>query len=143
MLDLEDPSVGLLPTCRELGVTIVAYSPIGRGFLSGQIKQLSDVQDPFRGGIPRFTGENFPKVLEIVAHLEKIAEKKGVSPSQVSIAWVLAQDDTLVAIPGTRTIKYLEQNSLAAEVTLSAEEIKEIRDAVERAGLTGHRSLGT
>ncbi|KFY29852.1 hypothetical protein V494_08433 [Pseudogymnoascus sp. VKM F-4513 (FW-928)] len=139
-LDLEDPKIDLLNTCRELGVALVAYSPLGRGFLTGQIKKVEDLVDPNRKTIPRYAGENFPRVLDIVETLEDIGRRKGVSSSQITIAWVLAQDELIIPIPGTRTVKYLEQNTEAGKVTLDPEEIREIRDVVEKANLSGSRT---
>lgn len=112
----------LLPTVRELGIGFVAYSPLGRGFLTGQFKTFEDLPaDDYRRFSPRFQGENFQKNLELVKQIEVIAREKGCTPGQLALAWVLAQGDDIVPIPGTKRLKYLEENmsSLAVEITRS------------------------
>src|SRR6185312_1881574 len=100
-----DPEDGILQTCRELGVTFVAYSPLGRGFLTGQIKRYEDLaEDDYRRHAPRFQGENFQKNLDLVRTIEQIARRKNCTPSQLALAWVLAQGEDVVAIPGTKRI---------------------------------------
>ncbi|CAG8525406.1 13801_t:CDS:2, partial [Ambispora leptoticha] len=137
-LDIEQN--GVLEACRELGVTIVAYSPLGRGFLSGQIKSLDDLaNDDFRRLIPRFQGENFAKNLEIVHRLEELSRKKGVTSSQLCLAWILAQGEDFIVIPGTKKMKYLEENVKAATITLTTEEINEIRSAINAVEVIGNR----
>ncbi|VTZ25794.1 Aldo/keto reductase [Methylocella tundrae] len=117
----------VLATTRELGVAFVAYSPLGRGFLTGQIKSVDDlVSDDYRRNSPRFQGENFAKNLDLVHEIEAIAREKGCSPAQLSLAWVLAQGDDIVPIPGTKRCKYLEENVGALEVSLSAGELERI-----------------
>jgi len=122
--DVEDE---ILPTCRELGIGFVAYSPLGRGFLAGQIKKFEDLEkDDYRRMSPRFQGENFSKNLELVSHIEKLAAKKHCAPSQLALAWVLAQGDFITPIPGTKRVKYLQQNLGAMDVTLTREDLAEI-----------------
>ena len=115
-----DPEDEILATCRELGIGFVAYSPLGRGFLTGQFKRFEDLApDDYRRGSPRFQGENFQKNLDLVRQVEEIAKEKGCKPSQLALAWVLAQGDDIVPIPGTKRRKYLEENVAALEVQLS------------------------
>ena len=129
-----DPEAEILPTCRELGIGFVAYSPLGRGFLTGQIKSFDDLEaDDYRRNSPRFQGENFQKNLDLVERLEEIATVKGVHASQLALAWVLTQDETIVPIPGTKRRKYLEENVAAAAITLTPEELRQI-DAVLPSG---------
>ncbi|CAG8603680.1 10128_t:CDS:2 [Dentiscutata erythropus] len=137
-LDIE--TNGLKEVCEELGVTIVAYSPLGRGFLSGKYKSEEDFEpDDFRRTQPRFTGENFVKNLELVKEIEKLAKKKGVTSSQLCLSWVLAQGENIVAIPGTKKIKYLEENFQAANINLTSEELAEIRKIINSIGVAGGR----
>ena len=115
--DVEENDV--LATVRELGIGFVAYSPIGRGFLSGEIRSLDDLApDDFRRHNPRFQGENFAKNLELVDKVREIAAEKGVTATQLALAWVLAQGEDVVPIPGTKRVTYLEENAAAAEVEL-------------------------
>ncbi|PYX58766.1 MAG: aldo/keto reductase [Acidobacteria bacterium] len=115
-----DPEQEILPTCRELGLGFVAYSPLGRGFLTGQIKRFEDLAaDDYRRFSPRFQGENFQKNLDLVARIEEIAAAKGCTPAQLALAWVLAQGDDLVPIPGTKRRKYLEENAAAVDIELA------------------------
>lgn len=132
--DVEDN--GVLATVRELGIGFVAYSPLGRGFLTGEIRNIEDLDDDdSRRSHPRFLGENFIKNLELVDRVKEIAEKKGVTPSQLALAWVLAQGNDVVPIPGTKKIKYLDENIAALEVELSAEDLALI-DAAAPKGIT-------
>ncbi|EIN08892.1 Aldo/keto reductase [Punctularia strigosozonata HHB-11173 SS5] len=132
-LSLESPQLGLLKTARELGVTIVAYSPLGRGLLTGAIKSPDDLApDDSRRWLPRFSKENFPNVLKLVDGLNAIAAKHGATSGQVALAWLLAQGDDVIPIPGTTKVKNLEDNLGALSVQLSPEESKEIRDAAEK-----------
>jgi aryl-alcohol dehydrogenase-like predicted oxidoreductase len=129
-----EPEDEILPTVRELGVGFVAYSPLGRGFLTGQFKSLDDLPaDDFRRHAPRFQGDNFRKNLDLVKEVETMAAAKGCTPSQLALAWVLAQGDDIVPIPGTKRIKYLDENLAAVRVHLSAEELAQI-DAILPAG---------
>jgi aryl-alcohol dehydrogenase-like predicted oxidoreductase len=122
-----DPENGVLPTCRELGIGFVPYSPLGRGFLSGRFKSKDDL-DPgdFRRSNPRFTGENLDANLELAAKVGEIADEKGVTPAQLALAWVLAQGEDLVPIPGTKRRTYLEQNAAAVEIELTSEDLARI-----------------
>ncbi|MGI8812605.1 MAG: aldo/keto reductase [Pyrinomonadaceae bacterium] len=136
--DVEDN--GVLNTCRELGIGFVAYSPLGRGFLSGAIKNFEDLaEDDYRRQSPRFQGENFAKNLELVQRVGEIAEKKGITASQLAIAWTLAQGGGIVPIPGTKRRKYVEQNAAAADVTLTADDLRRIDEAFPKAAASGSR----
>ncbi len=136
--DVEDNDV--LAACRELGIGFVSYSPLGRGFLSGEIKQFEDLEpDDWRRMNPRFQGENFEKNLQLVVKLEEIAVSKGVTASQLALAWVLAQGQDIVPIPGTKRVKYLEQNAAAADIILSQEELAAIEDVFPKDAASGLR----
>jgi aryl-alcohol dehydrogenase-like predicted oxidoreductase len=129
-----DPEEGILDACGELGIAFVAYSPLGRGFLSGQFKKFEDFEEgDYRRFLPRFQGENFQKNLDLVSKITALATKKGCTPSQLALAWVMAQRDYIFPIPGTKRIKYLEENAGSLHVLLSAAELKEI-DGVFPAG---------
>jgi aryl-alcohol dehydrogenase-like predicted oxidoreductase len=122
-----DPEDEILNTCKELGVAFVAYSPLGRGFLTGQIKKFEDFESTdFRRTSPRFQGENFEKNLQLVTKLEALAARKGCTTSQLALAWVIAQGDFIFPIPGTKRLKYLEENVGALTVKLTSDELKEI-----------------
>ncbi len=122
--DLEDE---ILPTLRELGIGLVAYSPLGRGFLSGRFKSPEDLDEgDFRRHGPRFTGDNLDANLELAAKVEELAEAKGITPAQLALAWVLAQGDDVVPIPGTKRRTYLEQNAAAVEVELTDDDLARI-----------------
>ena len=131
---------GVLATVRELGIGFVAYSPLGRGFLSGQIRSIDDL-DPsdVRRSHPRFQGENFAKNLELVDRVREIAQKKNVTPSQLALAWVLAQGNDVVPIPGTKNIKYLDENIAALGVSLSADDLELIDAAAPKGATAGDR----
>jgi len=139
-VDIEKPQIELLKTCRELGVATVAYSPLGRGFVTGVYRSPDDFEEgDFRKYSPRFSAENFPKNLKLVDEIVNLAKKKGCTPSQLTLAWLLAQEDDIIPIPGTKKIKYLEENLGALQVKLTAEEEKEIRNLVEGAEIHGGR----
>jgi aryl-alcohol dehydrogenase-like predicted oxidoreductase len=122
-----DLETEMVPLCRELGVGIVPYSPLGRGFLTGQITSPADLAaDDFRSWNPRFMGDNFAKNLDLVTEVRKLAAEKGCTPGQLALAWVLAQGDDVAPIPGTKRVKYLEENVGALDVTLTSEELAEI-----------------
>ena len=122
-----DPESEVLPTCRELGIGFVPYSPLGRGFLSGRFTSPDELDEgDFRRSGPRFTGENLKANQRLAAKVAEIAEEKGITPAQLALAWVLAQGDDLVPIPGTKRRKYLEENAAAAEVELSDEDLARI-----------------
>lgn len=135
-----DPEDEILPTCRELGIGFVAYSPLGRGFLTGQIKKFDDLaDDDFRRRSPRFQGENFAKNLQLVAKIEEIAAEKHIQPSQLALAWVLAQGDDIVPIPGTKRRKYLEENAGAVDVVLTKDDLARINAAAPLGVAAGTR----
>jgi aryl-alcohol dehydrogenase-like predicted oxidoreductase len=135
-----DPEDEILPTCRELGVGFVPYSPLGRGFLTGQIQKFEDLDaDDYRRQSPRFQGENFAKNLEMVARIKEIAGEKHCTASQLALAWVLAQGPDLVPIPGTKRRKYLEENLGALDVTLTPSELARINEAAPRGAAAGGR----
>ena len=130
-----DPEVEILPTVRELGIGFVAYSPLGRGFLTGSFQRPEDLPEgDWRRNHPRFQGTNFQKNLELARHVQRIAQEKGVSPSQVALAWLLHQGSDIVPIPGTKQRKYLDENTSALDVKMSAEELRRI-DATFPPGL--------
>jgi aryl-alcohol dehydrogenase-like predicted oxidoreductase len=126
--DIEDE---VIPALRELGIGLVAYSPLGRGFLSGQIKSIDDLEaDDYRRHSPRFQGDNFDKNLGLVSQVEELATEKGVTPSQLALAWVLNRGDDIVPIPGTKRRRYLEENVAATEVELTEDEVEQIAAAL-------------
>ncbi|MBV9425799.1 MAG: aldo/keto reductase [Solirubrobacterales bacterium] len=129
-----DPEAEVLPTCRELGIGFVPYSPLGRGFLSGRFKSTDELDaNDFRRSGPRFTGENLEANLRLAAKVAEIAREKGITPAQLALAWVLAQGEDLVPIPGTKRRRYLEENAAAVEVELSAEDLARIDSEVPEA----------
>jgi len=129
--DIEDE---IVPTARALGIGIVPYSPLGRGFLSGEIRSLDDLApDDFRRHSPRFTGGNFERNLELVTRVRALAADRGCTPGQLALAWLLHQGEDVAPIPGTRRIAYLEENVAALDVVLGADELREI-DAVAPVG---------
>jgi aryl-alcohol dehydrogenase-like predicted oxidoreductase len=135
-----DPEDGVLNTCRELGIGFVAYSPLGRGFLTGQIKKFEDLaQDDYRRNSPRFQGANFQKNLDLVQRVTDIAKQKGCTASQLALAWVLAQGKDIVPIPGTKRRKYLEENVAALDVHLSDEDLRRISEALPTDQVQGER----
>ncbi|KAL8764593.1 MAG: hypothetical protein Q9209_007962 [Squamulea sp. 1 TL-2023] len=139
-MDIEDPAIGLLATCRELGVAVIAYSPLGRGMITGAYTSPADFEEnDFRRHAPRFSEENFPKNLELVDRLKSIADRKKCTTGQLTLAWLMKQGDDIIPIPGTKKLKYLEENIGALEVKISDEENKEIRKAVEGAEVHGIR----
>jgi aryl-alcohol dehydrogenase-like predicted oxidoreductase len=122
-----DPEDSILPTCRELGIAFVAYSPLGRGFLTGRIRRLEDLApDDYRRFSPRFQGENFRKNLDVVEHVHEIARRKGCTPAQLALAWVLACSDEIIPIPGTKRRAYLEENLGALDVDLTQQDLEQI-----------------
>jgi aryl-alcohol dehydrogenase-like predicted oxidoreductase len=135
-----DPEDEILQTVRELGIGFVPYSPLGRGFLTGQIKSINDLDaDDWRRQQPRFMGENFQKNLELVDKVKEIAEGKGVKPGQLALAWVLAQGDDIVPIPGTKHLNYLQENIGAVDITLSEEDLRRLDEAAPRGAASGAR----
>jgi aryl-alcohol dehydrogenase-like predicted oxidoreductase len=135
-----EPEDEVLATCRELGIGFVAYSPLGRGFLAGQIKKFEDLAaDDYRRFSPRFQGANFEKNLALVCRIEEIAREKKCKPSQLALAWVLAQGEDIVPIPGTKHRKYLEENAAAAGLEFSAEELRRIAELFPPDAASGAR----
>jgi aryl-alcohol dehydrogenase-like predicted oxidoreductase len=135
-----DPEDGILATVRELGVAFVAYSPLGRGFLTGQYKTFEDLPvDDFRRNHPRFQGENFLKNLDLVKRIEVLSKARGCTPAQLALAWVLAQGDDVIPIPGTKTRRYLDENLGAADVRLTPRELSDIEAALPAGSTSGDR----
>jgi aryl-alcohol dehydrogenase-like predicted oxidoreductase len=135
-----DPEDEILLTVRELGIGFVAYSPIGRGFLSGRIKSIDDLEaNDFRRNNPRFKGENFQKNIDLVTRVEEIAREKGVTPAQLALAWLLAQGEDIVPIPGSRRIPHLEENAAAANVTLTPADLARIDEVAPQGVTAGDR----
>jgi aryl-alcohol dehydrogenase-like predicted oxidoreductase len=135
-----DPEDGILQTCKELGVAFVAYSPLGRGFLTGQIKKFDDLATgDYRRFSPRFQGENFERNLELVAKIEQLAARKNCTASQLALAWVLAQGDHIFPIPGTKRIKYLEENAGALNVSFTENELQDIGNIAPKGIAAGLR----
>jgi len=135
-----DPEDEILAACRQLGVAFVAYSPLGRGFLTGEIKRFEDLAaDDYRRISPRFQGENFQKNMEMVKRVESLARAKKCTPGQLALAWVHAQGDDLFPIPGTKRRKYLEENAAAADISLSVSDLKDIDAVAPRGVASGER----
>jgi len=135
-----DPETGVLPACRELGVGFVPFSPLGRGFLSGAVRTLEGLPaDDFRRRLPRFDGTNLGPNLGLVDRLSAIAREKGCTPAQLALAWLLAQGDDIVPIPGTKRRKYLEENVAAVEVSLSSADLARIETASPKGAAAGAR----
>lgn len=135
-----DPEDEVLRTCRELGIGFVAYSPLGRGFLTGRFEKFEDLPtDDYRRNSPRFQGDNFQKNLDLVRRVGELAQEKGCTPSQLALAWVLAQGDDIVPIPGTKHRKYLEENVGALDVELSSEDLRRIDEVAPKGVASGER----
>lgn len=135
-----EPEDELFATCGELGIGFVPYSPLGRGFLSGEIQSIDDLAEgDFRRSNPRFMGENFRKNIDLVHAVAAIAADKGVTAAQLALAWVLAQGETLVPIPGTRRIRTLEENAAAADLVLTADDLARIEAVFPKGAASGHR----
>lgn len=135
-----DPENEILPTVRELGIGFVAYSPIGRGFLSGRFGSIEDLeQEDFRRFHPRFQGEHLDRNLELVARLQEMAAEWDVTPAQLALAWVLAQGDDIVPIPGTKRVAHLEENVAAADIVLSEDQLARIQAAFPKGATSGAR----
>ncbi|MEP6983284.1 MAG: aldo/keto reductase [Sphingomicrobium sp.] len=135
-----DAEAEVLPTVRELGIGYVAYSPLGRGFLTGQIKSPDDFpEDDFRKFHPRFQGENFAKNIELVGEVEAIAKEKGCTTAQLALAWVLAQGEDIVPIPGTKRVRYLDENIGALDVKLTGEELRRLDEILPPGAAAGPR----
>ncbi|AHJ97444.1 aldo/keto reductase [Hymenobacter swuensis] len=135
-----DPEEEILPTCRELGIGFVPYSPLGRGFLTGQIQRFEDLApDDYRRHTPRFQGENFQKNLDLVSRIKEMAVEKDCTPGQLALAWVLAQGEDIVPIPGTKRVPYLEENVGAANLILSLEDLARINQIAPQHAAAGQR----
>ena len=135
-----DPEDEVLRTTRELGIAFVAYSPLGRGFLTGQIKKFEDLDaDDYRRNSPRFQGENFQKNLDLVVRVDEIAKKKNCTPGQLALAWLLAQGDQILPIPGTKRRKYLEENIAALDVKLSSDDLRRLDEVAPKGAASGDR----
>jgi aryl-alcohol dehydrogenase-like predicted oxidoreductase len=135
-----DAEAEVLPTVRELGIGYVAYSPLGRGFLTGQFKSPDDFpDDDFRKNHPRFQGENFQKNIQLVHEVERMAQEKGCTTAQLALAWVLAQGDDIVPIPGTKHVRYLDENIGALEVHLSQEDLERLDAILPPGAAAGQR----
>ena len=136
-----DPEEQILPTTRELGIGFVAYSPLGRGFLTGAWKSIEDLpEDDTRAGrFPRFSEENFNKNVELAERVREIAAEKNATPGQLALAWLLYQGEDIVPIPGTKRRKYLEENAAAADITLTEEDLRRIEEAMPKGSAAGER----
>ena len=135
-----EPEDELLAVCEELGIGFVPYSPLGRGFLSGEIKSIDDLEEgDFRRSNPRFQGENFQKNIDLVRAVTAVAEDRGITAAQLALAWVLHQGETLVPIPGTRRIRTLEENAAATDIVLTPDDLARIEAAFPRASVVGDR----
>jgi len=135
-----EPEKEIFATCRELGIGFVAYSPLGRGFLTGQFTRFEDFpEDDYRRFSPRFQGDNFQRNLDLVHRVEEIAKEKGCKPAQLALAWVLAQDENIVPIPGTKRRKYLEENVAALDVKLTQEDLRRIDEIFPTGAAAGDR----
>jgi len=135
-----DPEEEILPVTRALGIAFVAYSPLGRGFLTGQFKKFEDIPaDDYRRFSPRFQGENFQKNLDLVSRVEAIAREKRATPGQLALAWLLAQGDDIIPIPGTKRRKFLEENFGALNIKLSAEDLRRIEEVAPKGVASGGR----
>ncbi|KAJ7046123.1 NADP-dependent oxidoreductase domain-containing protein [Mycena alexandri] len=139
-LDIEDPKLGVLPAARELGIPMVAYAPLARGLATGQFRSPDDFEETdFRRMIPRFSAENFPKVNKLQDALKAIGEKYNANVSQVTLAWLLAQGEDIIVIPGTKQVKYIEDNMAALKIKLSPDDVKAVRDAALAADAASQR----
>jgi aryl-alcohol dehydrogenase-like predicted oxidoreductase len=135
-----DPEDGILDACRELGVGFVPFSPLGRGFFSGKLRTVDGLaSDDFRRYLPRFEAENFQRNLALLTEVEEFARKKGCTPAQLALAWLLARDDHIVPIPGAKRRPHLEENAAATQVHLSREELREIDEALPPGSASGTR----
>jgi aryl-alcohol dehydrogenase-like predicted oxidoreductase len=135
-----DPEDEILPLCRELGIGFVAYSPLGRGFLTGRFRSFEDLpEDDYRRNSPRFQGENFQRNLDLVQRVEEIARRKRCTPAQLALAWLLVQGEDIVPIPGTKQRRYLEENAGALDVQLTASDLEEIEEVAPKGVAAGDR----
>ncbi len=135
-----DPEDELLPLCRELGIGFVAYSPLGRGFLTGRFRSVDDLpEDDYRRNSPRFQGDNFQKNLDLVDRVEDLARRKGCTPAQLALAWLLVQGEDIVPIPGTKQRRYLDENMEAVRIELTPTELEEIVEVAPKGAAAGDR----
>ena len=135
-----DPEEQLLPLCTELGITFVAYSPLGRGFLTGRFQRFEDLgPDDWRRHSPRFQGENFERNLDLVRRVQQIAQRKGCEPSQLALAWAMALSEGVVPIPGTANRAHLEENVAALEIRLSSQDLDRLNEAAPQGAAAGER----
>jgi aryl-alcohol dehydrogenase-like predicted oxidoreductase len=135
-----DPEDEILATVRDLGIGFVAYSPLGRGFLTGQIKSIDDLaEDDYRRYSPRFQGENFSKNLDLVVRVTEIARARGVTPGQLALAWVLAQGEDIVPIPGTKRRSYLDENAAVSSIELTTDELARLSEVAPKGAAAGMR----
>ncbi|KAJ6124960.1 Aldo/keto reductase [Penicillium samsonianum] len=139
-LDIESSTTDILTTCRELGIAVIAYSPVGRGILTGQIQSFSDIpENDFRRILPKYAQEHFPKILELVQGLKDVANNHASTPAQVAIAWLLAQGSDVIPIPGTKSIKNLDENTNSVFLNLTDTELQDIRALIARTEISGSR----
>lgn len=139
-MDIESSTSEILKTCRELGVAVVAYSPVGRGVLTGQFQSHADIPEgDLRRMLPKYSEKNFPQILEVVQKLKDVANAHGNNPAQVALAWLLAQGPEIIPIPGTKSIARMNENAASALLQLSDNEVQEIRNLVERTEIEGTR----
>jgi aryl-alcohol dehydrogenase-like predicted oxidoreductase len=139
-LDIESSTSEILKTCRELGVTVVAYSPVGRGVLTGQFQSHADIPEgDLRRMLPKYSEGNFPKILKLVQELKDVADAHGSTPAQVALAWLLAQGPDIIPIPGTKSAAKMDENAASALLHLSDQEVQEIRTLAERTEIEGTR----
>lgn len=139
-MDIEFPEVGVLETCRELGIAVVAYSPLGRGFLTGGIKSPDDFEKgDFRAMSPRFQGENFKKNMELVHAIKEIADKKSCTPGQLTLAFLMSQGEDIIPIPGTTKVKNFDENMAALKIKVTKEEDAKIRESIKKTEIVGER----
>lgn len=139
-LDIESSASEILETCRELGVTVVAYSPVGRGILTGQFQSHADIPEgDLRRMLPKYSVQNFPKILDLVQGLKNVANAHGCTPAQVALAWLLAQGPEIIPIPSTKSNARMDENATSALLQLSGEEVQEIRTLAERTEIEGTR----
>jgi aryl-alcohol dehydrogenase-like predicted oxidoreductase len=135
-----DPEDEVLPLCRELGIGFVAYSPLGRGFLTGRFRSFEDLpEDDYRRNSPRFQGDNFQKNLDLVQRVEEIARRKRCTPAQLALAWLLRQGDDIVPIPGTKQRRYLDENTASLEIELTSSDLEEIEEVAPKGVAAGER----
>jgi aryl-alcohol dehydrogenase-like predicted oxidoreductase len=135
-----DPEDELLPTLQELGIALVAYSPLGRGFIAGRFRSIDDLApDDWRRGNPRFQGENFARNLALVEHIKTLAEERACTPAQLALAWLLNRHDNVTPIPGTSSKQRLEENVAAVDIELSDEDLERIEEIAPRGAVSGQR----